>query len=257
MITRSADHRYTFESKVYPGVTDILEAAGASFQAASRYGANQAAEATADMIEAGSLVTMYQTLGRAGYVKGIAGAAVKRRDEAATLGSEVHRLADLVVHGKPTPSMTEAVRVRVLAYAKWWQESGWKVRLSEAMVITPEVLPVTGWGGTFDLLAYDADGRTVLADIKTGKLYDKVILQLAGYGMARYVQPASDPADVLTTGQAPKIYPMPVVDRYVAIHVTGDGVRPVELTVGPAERYAFMACVEIHHWRQSVKGVRL
>ena len=54
---------------------------------------------------------------------------------------------------------------RVLAYAAWWKASGWRLRLSEAMLVNP----MMGYGGTLDLLAYDRDGRTVLADIKTGK----------------------------------------------------------------------------------------
>ena len=73
---------------------------------------------------------------------------------------------------------------RVLAYAAWWKASGWRLRLSEAMLVNP----MMGYGGTLDLLAYDRDGRTVLADIKTGKgVYQEAVLQLTAYGMAELI----------------------------------------------------------------------
>ncbi len=109
-----------------------------------------------------------------------------------------------------------------------------------------------GWGGTFDLLAYDRDGKTVLADIKTGKgVYKEAVLQLAAYGMAKIVQPATD-------GILPaQTYPMPLPDRYVILHVTADGVREIEIAVGTAERMAFLACLDLYHWIEGMKGKRL
>jgi hypothetical protein len=110
------------------------------------------------------------------------------------------------------------------------------------------VHPDVGYGGTFDLLAYDRDGRTVLADIKTGKaVYKEAILQLTAYGMAPLVQRFGDD----------KVYPMPLPDRYAVIHVTKDGVREVCIDVGQAERMAFLDCVDLHRWLASVKGKTL
>jgi hypothetical protein len=150
-------------------------------------------------------------------------------------------MAELVVKGEPTPPMAEATRKRVLHYAAWWKASGWTLRLAEAMV----VFPTHRYGGTFDLLAYDRDGRTVLADVKTGKgVYKEVALQLAAYSLAPIVAP---------TG-SPKAYPMPKVDRHVVLHVTTEGVREVEIAVGTAEHMAWLACIDLHSWAESMKG---
>jgi hypothetical protein len=110
-----------------------------------------------------------------------------------------------------------------------------------------------GWGGTFDLLYYDPDGKTVLADLKTGNLHDSAVLQLAGYGMATLVQPAVE--NVLT--ETPREYTMPMPDRYVLIHCTVDGVREVEVNIGTPERMAFLACLDLWHWTESMRGKRL
>lgn len=245
-ITRSADHRYRKNDGPWvPGVTGILDAMGVRFDIASRYGANQCAAHVADLIERGVIVDMFQSLGAEAFKKGIASTAIKKRDEAAAVGTEIHRLAELVVQGKPTPPMAEGLRSRVLALADWWQASGWTVRLTEAMVINM-IKDDYGYGGTFDLLARDRDGRTILADYKTGNLYPKVAIQLAGYSMASEV--------MFTDG---KVYPMPAIDRYVILHVTLDGVREVELSIGTAERMAFLACLDLWHWSETMKGKRL
>ena len=250
-ITRSADHRYTYEGVTYPGVTSILGVLDKSGPLMS-WAARQTAEAAVALADdfgdnrTDSLRRMIDTVGREGTIKALTSRSSWQRDEAAALGTEVHRLADMVVNSKPTPAMTDTVRKRVLAYVDWWTSSGWVLRLSEAMVILPD--EACGFGGTFDLLARDRDGRTILADIKTGKaVYHEAVLQMAAYGMAKLVQPA----------EQDKVYPMPSPDRYVILHVTADGVREVEVAIGTPERMAFLACRELHTWRESMKGKKL
>lgn len=260
-IMRSADHRYSYcdthadfcdlscpDRVWYPGVTSILSVLDKSGPLMA-WAARQTAEAAVNLSRDG-WEELLATVGREGTIKALTSRSSWQRDEAANLGTEVHGLADLVVRGVPTPPMAEGIRTRVLAYADWWQRSGWTLRLSEAMVVRParsEFLETVGWGGTFDLLAKDADGRTVLADIKTGKgVYREATLQLAAYGLATLVQ--------YTDG---KVYPMPAIDRYVILHVTLDGVREIELSIGTAERMAFLACLDLWHWSESMKGKRL
>jgi hypothetical protein len=43
----------------------------------------------------------------------------------------------------------------------------------------------------------------------------------------------------------------------VILHVTADGVREVEVSVGTPERMAFLACLELYHWIESMKGKKL
>jgi hypothetical protein len=243
-ITRSEDHHYTYEGVTYPGVTGILKVLDKS-DALMAWAARNTAEAAIRMLD--TLPSMIGTVGEDGVVKALTSRSSWINQQAKDLGSEIHRLADLVNTGTPTPPMEGDVRTRVLSYAEWLRNSGWRVRASEAMLIDPDL----GYGGTLDLLAYDRDGRTVLADIKSGridyrgKVYDSIILQLAAYGMAKV-------GEIGTT-----LFNMPKVDRYAVIHVTMDGTREVEVNVGALEREAFAACVRLSAWRESVKGKRL
>ncbi len=247
-IQRSADHFYTYEGERYPGVTGILgilDKSGPLMGWAAKMTAEAAVDMTMDGIgdSINPLLKLIDTVGREGAIAALTARRNWKNQEAKDLGTDVHAMAELVVKGEPTPPMAEATRKRVLHYAEWWKNAGWTLRLAEAMV----VFPTHRYGGTFDLLAYDRDGRTVLADVKTGKgVYREVALQLAAYGLAPIVAP---------TG-SPKAYPMPTIDRYVVLHVTTEGVREVEISVGTAEHMAWLACIDLHSWAESMKGKR-
>jgi hypothetical protein len=268
VITRDAAHRYTFEGVQYPGVTSILDVLDKSFPLMT-WAARETATAAVNMAtrEERDALTALDVLiletGKAGAIKALSSRANWTRDEAAQLGTEVHALADKLVRGIPLDFMTPTQRLRVEHYAKWWEQllaGGAKLRLSEAMVCRPNDPdnPQSGWGGTFDLLYYDADGCTVLADIKTGgkwgrKAYESEILQVTAYGLAKWVQPAVE--NVLT--ETPKVYPMPMPDKYKLIHVTAEGCKPIDVDVTVRERMAFLACLVLYHWVESQKGKRI
>ncbi len=241
-IARSADHYYTYQGERYPGVTGILSVLDKSGPLMN-WAAKQTAEAAARMVTDGTLSRLMETVGEAGTVKALTSRSAWTNDQAKDLGTDVHAMAELVVKGEPTPPMAEPTRKRVLGYAEWWKASGWTLRLAEAMV----VFPTHRYGGTFDLLCYDRDGKTVLADIKTGKgVYKEVALQLAAYGLAPIVAPTGSPT----------AYPMPTIDRYVVLHVTLEGVREIEINVGTAEHMAWLACIDLHSWVETMKGKR-
>ncbi len=247
-IQRTQDHHYGYNGQWYPGVTDILKVIDKS-GALMTWAARQTAEAAVDLAlkdtdNGGGLNMLLAAVGSDGAIKALTSRANWTRDEAASLGSAVHNLADELVSGRPLSVESPLAHEYAKGYAEWWQASGWRLRLSEAVVVHPDV----GYGGTFDLLAYDKDGRTVLADIKTGKaVYKEAILQLCAYGMAPLVSPMG----------GDRVYPMPIPDRYAVIHVTKDGVREVCIDVGQAERMAFLDCVDLHRWLASVKGKTL
>lgn len=236
-IERSADHHYTFDGVTYPGVTSILKVYDKS-DALMAWASRMTAEAAVAMGE--SLVPLIATVGPEGAVKALTARSAWQRDEAASIGTEIHGLADLLHRGEQLPELSPVVAERVKHYAGWFAASGWKIRATEAAVVNPEV----GYGGTFDLLAYDPDGRTVLADIKTGKgVYRETALQLAAYGMAKW----------LDMGDG-TLYAMPDIARYAVLHVTASGVREIEMLVGKAERDAFRACLTLSTWREQTKG---
>ena len=240
-ITRSASHQYTYDGNTYPGVTTVLKVLDKS-DALMAWAARQTAEAALENLD--TLQGLRDTVGPEGVVKALTSRSSWKRDEAAQLGSDVHGLADDHVNGRPLPAnLPKAITDRVAAYADWWQQSGWSLRASEAMLVHPAF----GYGGTLDLLARDRDGRTVLADLKTGKgVYREAVLQLTAYGMAERLQ--------VTDGS---LYAMPAVDRYVILHVTADGVREIELSVGALEKVAWAACLDLYQWAETMKGKRL
>jgi len=251
MITRSADHRYTYEGKTYPGVTSILKVIDKS-DALMAWAARNTAEAALGMMSGPDplywpLAALLASVGPEGVTKALTSRSSWKRDEAAQLGTDVHTLADLYVTGA-NPVIPEHVEAHVHHYAEWWKASGWTLRVSEALLVNPTF----GYGGTLDLLCRDADGRTVLADIKTGKgVYREAALQLTAYGMAEFIQTGE-----AITGTA-QVFAMPTVDRYVILHVTASGVREIEVPVGTLEKVAFGACLDLHQWAESTKGKRL
>ncbi len=249
-IGRSTDHRYTFQGETFPGVTSLLKVLDKSGPLMT-WAARETAEAVLALMRGpkdwteSPIMNLLESVGPEGVIKAVTARSAWKRDEAANLGTEVHFLADLIVQGKPlSPDVPEAARVRAQHYAAWWAVAGWKLRLSEALVVHPDM----GYGGTFDLLAYDPEGRTVLADVKTGKgVYRESVLQLAAYGLAKYVAPmGSDTA-----------YPMVTPDRYVILHVTTEGVREIEVSIGDAERLAWMAILDLARWSDTMKGKSL
>lgn len=239
-ITRTPDHVYTYNGVQYPSVTTVLKVLGATFQQASRYGANQAARAVADLIELGALMPTWEAEGREGFVKGIAASATRKRDEAAVIGTDVHALADQIARGE-SPTVPAHLKPHVDHYAAWWAASGWTLRASEAMLVHT----VFKYGGTLDLLARDQQGRTVLADIKTGGVYKEAVLQLTAYSMAELIQTDAG------------LFTMPKADRFVILNVTAEGVRPVEVSVDSIEMIAWGAALDIHQWAETMKGKRL
>lgn len=241
-ITRSADHRYTYEGVTYPGVTGILKVIDKS-DALMGWAARNTAEAAIALLPGGELARMLEAVGPEGVTKALTARSSWKRDEAASLGTEVHTLADQLVRHEH-PVVPERAVKHVKAYSDWWANAGWTVRASEAFVI--KATPQWGYGGTIDLLCRDRDGCTVLADIKTGKgVYSEAVLQLTAYGNAEKIQTA--------TG----IYPMPHIDRYAILHVTAEGVREVEVNIGDLELQAWYGAIDLSAWHKTLKGKRL
>lgn len=245
-ITRSADHRYTYQGKTYPGVTGILKVIDKS-DALMAWAARNTAEAAVGMMQGEDplywpLATLQKTVGDEGVIKALTSRSGWKRDEAAQLGTLVHGLADDLIHGRPSV-IPDHAKDHVKHYAEWWAASGWTVRTSEAFLVHP----TGGYGGTLDLLCRDRDGRTVLADIKTGKgVYSEAVLQLTAYGMAPLIQPPGS-----------DVFAMPKVDRYAILHVTATGVREIEVPIGSLEEVAWSACIDLALWKETTKGKRL
>lgn len=244
-IHRSEDHRYTFDGVTYPGVTGIVKILDKSGPMMA-WSAKMTAQAAIELGD--TFPQLLASVGPDGVVKALTARSAWKRDEAAALGTDVHRIADIIATGGDVPAMSEATMTRVDHYIKWWQQSGWTVRASEAVLVNPAV----GYGGTLDIVARDREGRTVLADYKTGnvsyqgRLYPEILMQLAAYGMAQWMD----------TGDG-AIYAMPEIQRYSVVHIRADGCEEIEARVGDEEREAFRKCLDLSRWVARLKGKEL
>lgn len=237
-ITRDRYHRYTYEGVTYPGLTSVIGVLdkGAGLM---RWACRLTAEAA--VAQADQLPGLVKANGEKGVVDLLLNQADMRRDAAASRGSSIHGLAERLLKGEPLPEMTDEERVLLDHIGEWWTGAGWRLRLAEAFVVSPS----RGYGGTLDLLAYDAEGRTVLADYKTGSgVYGEVRLQLLGYGEADLIAPQGSPV----------AYPMVHVDRYVVLHVTPGGVTPYDIEMDDLDRAALDACLPLARWHKERKG---
>lgn len=157
------------------------------------------------------------------------GARYEDKDRAANRGTEVHRLAEDLIHGR-TVQAADEIAGHVEAYAKFLDE----------FQVTPVHVEFSiashryGYAGTGDLIA-DLQTTTgpvrALMDLKTNRsgIYGETALQMAAY---RY-------ADVLIEADGTEI-PMPEVAACFAIHVRGDGYSLIPVTAGPEQHRLFL-----------------
>lgn len=102
----------------------------------------------------------------------------KVRDEAASLGHQVHEWCNGYLMGKEPP-LPEDIRVMngVLAFLKWVEEHDVKFTESEKLVYSKQC----GYVGTMDAVAI-IDGKKCVLDFKTGKgVYPEHHMQVAAY----------------------------------------------------------------------------
>jgi hypothetical protein len=233
-IARDRFHRYTYEGVTYPGVTSIIKVVDKS-KPLMKWAAKQAVAGVLDQVDA--LPSLIKNNRRETLVNMLADRSSWDRDKAAVKGTDIHAAADLIVRGEPVPDLDPQYTAHAEVFTEWWAASGWRLRLSEAVVINPTL----GYGGTFDLLAYDENGQTIMADYKTGETYTEHRLQLAGYGNAEFVAPMGSLV----------AYPMPRVDRYMILLLHEDEVEEVPLDIDDLDWQAFQSCIPLSKWQKA------
>lgn len=137
------------------------------------------------------------------------GAPYADRDQAARRGTEVHNLAESLIHGDEVDVPAELAG-HVKAYVDFldtWQP--------EPVLVEATVYHLAfGYAGSLDLIADFADGKRRLCDVKTSRsgVYGETAYQLTGYRYAeKYIDANGDPQ------------PMLEVDECCVIHVRADG----------------------------------
>jgi len=221
-IETARGHHYVDASRQrVPGVTTII---GDGVPKAALI--NWAANATAD-----AAINRWDELAElppAQRLKALQGARYEDKDRAANRGTEVHRFAEDLIHGRPVQAPDE-IAGHVEAYARFLDE----FRVTPVHVEFSIASYRYGYAGTGDLIA-DLDTTAgpvrALLDLKTNRsgIYGETALQLAAY---RY-------ADVLITGAQEQ--PMPEVQACFAIHVRGDGYSLIPVTAGPDQHRTFL-----------------
>ena len=203
-------HRYTLDGRPVKSVTTLL--AVLAKPALVAWAANSAADYAIDMWDDLALKTPSERRAL------IAGAHRRKKDRAAARGTQIHAWADALINGQPVEVPDEHLTV-VMAFADWWQASGFVAVHAEAAVYAEEDdLLGCAYAGRFDMLAEHPRYGVTLIDWKTGRgVYSEYAVQVAAYAAADMIQ-VEDPDHVGPVDQA-----MPHCDTLAVAHIQPDG----------------------------------
>jgi hypothetical protein len=202
------NHQYRLDGKHVRGVTTLI-GKGLPKEALPPWAARTVAEWVADNPEG---VEQLREMGRGPMVNALKGMPWEKRDTAAVRGTDVHALAEKVVHGEEVDVPGNLVG-HVEGYARFLDR--FQV---EALHTEMPIANRSAWyAGTFDIIlrfgAGPWKGRTIMGDNKTSNgIYGDTGLQLAGYARAEFMAP--EPETEL---------PLPELDGAGVIHITDAG----------------------------------
>lgn len=176
-IQSGRNHWYKIDGTKADGVTTLI-GDGTRKKALEAWGIRSVAEYAAKHLD--RLVEM-QSMGEEAIVAALKQSPYTDRDKAANRGTEVHRLAEELIHGRAV-DVPEELAGYVDSYVRYldeWQPEPIKVE---------KVVAHRKWNycGTFDSVYRLRDGRVVIGDIKTSRsgIYSETALQLAAYRYA-------------------------------------------------------------------------
>jgi hypothetical protein len=201
-------HRYWLDGKPIPGVTTLI-GKGLPKPAIPYWAAKSVAEYVFDNPEQ---VDNLRSLGRGPAVAALKAIPWQARDEAAVRGTDVHKLAEEIIHGREV-DVPEHLLAHVEGYVRWLDEFSVEPVLTERQVASRSLW----YAGTFDAIV-DIGGVRWLLDWKTSKgVYGETALQTAAYAGAEFY-----------VGDDGEELPVPEVDRIGVVHVTdaGSQLRP-------------------------------
>ena len=201
-------HRYWLDGKPIPGVTTLL-GKGLPKPAIPYWAAKSVAEFVVDNPEQ---VDNIRSLGRGPAVAALKAIPWQVRDEAAVRGTDVHSIAEHVIHGREV-DVPEHLLAHVEGYVRFLDAFSVEPILTERPVASRQ----HWYAGTFDAIVR-INGETWLMDVKTSKgVYGSTALQCAAYAGAEFYQDEDGEEQ-----------PLPEIDRLGVAHVTEAGtvLRP-------------------------------
>ena len=196
-----ASHRYWCDGKPITGVTTLLDK-GLPKPALVRWAAKAAAEYVADNLE-----VLNQFPDRESVIATVKQSPWTSRDRAAVRGTDVHAIAEDLIHGREV-AVPEHLAGYVNGYVAWLDAFAPQVILTERPVANRH----WWYSGKFDAIV-DIGGERLLLDWKTSKgVYGETALQTAAYAGAEFYL-AEDNTE----------QPMPEVDGIGVAHITPNG----------------------------------
>lgn len=178
-INTGRGHWYKLDGQKVDGVTTLI-GDGLRKKALEAWGIKSVAEYAADHLD--RLVEM-QPMGRDAIVAALKQSPYTDRDKAANRGTEVHALAEKLIHGQEV-DVPEELAGHIDSYVRFLDKWQPKPILVEATVASRR----WRYAGTLDCVYDLPDGRRVLADIKTSRsgIFGETALQLAAYRYAEF-----------------------------------------------------------------------
>ena len=199
------NHQYRLDGKHIPGVTTLIKG-GLPKDALVYWSAKMVAEYVADNEDG---VAQLRAMGRGPMVNALKGVPWEARDKAAIKGTDVHALAEQVVHGSEVEVPPDLVD-HVTGYARWLDEFGVEPVMTERSCGNRTLW----YAGRFDLVA-DLGRTRWMLDVKTGGVYADAALQLDAYRNTEFYVEDDDPDTEI---------PMPEdIERIGVLHVTDGG----------------------------------
>jgi hypothetical protein len=223
-------HKYELDGKEVKGVTTLL-GGGMPKPALPYWSAKMVAEYVADNF---SNLESFLSRDREAAIKHMKMVPWTERDKAATRGTDVHAIAETIIHGGDAEVRGEIVD-HVKGYVKWLDD--WDV---EPVLTEKVVANRTHWyAGTFDaVLKFNSgpyEGKTYLCDWKTSKaIYGEMAMQLVAYANAEFYLDESE------TEQ-----PLPKVDGLAIVHITDEGTSFYEVTDSEYAWESFLAVIDV------------
>ena len=198
-------HRYWLDGKPIPGVTTLL-GKGLPKPALPYWSAKSVAEFVVDNPEQ---VDQIRSLGRGPAVAALKAIPWQARDEAAVRGTDVHKIAEEIIHGREV-DVPDHLVAHVEGYVRWLDDFDVAPVLTERPVASRSLW----YAGTFDAIV-DMGGVRWGLDWKTSKgVYGSTALQVAAYMGAEFYQD-EDGAE----------QPIPEVERIGVVHITDAGTQ--------------------------------
>jgi hypothetical protein len=202
-IETARGHRYLLDNKPVQGVTTLLSG-GLPKPALTRWAAKAAAEYVADNLEVLNALPDKESI-----IATVKQSPWTQRDRAAVRGTDIHALAERLIHGEEDVEVPPDLLGYVEGYVRFLDEWQPEPILTEFAVASRQ----WWYAGTADAIFRLPNGEVLLADWKTSKgVYGETASQLAAYGNAEFYL-ADDGTE----------QPIPEHDSLAVVHITPTG----------------------------------